>query len=897
MNSSSNLNIKNQPDTTDLEIGSFNEEEDQFINKKQLVHIDDDTSINVDVSDDDRSKSSTLKKSFLINNMSAFNEQFPINNQLANKKNENENDINDLTNSADFYNNSQNGIGSYPLIMSDRNKQMLNKNKINNNIEDNNFDINNLNNNEMIQSLGTKIDNNGYFFSKDNEQINEDNNNINNINYLTNKKINIKNKDINISIKDIDDDDDEEEEYSPNNNNIQKMLQKKMTPYTIMKENNNNNYRNDFIQKNNNNQSKNINYNNNSNNMNKMPNYNNNHNHFNILSKSSFSLYILGLNLNKFSGSVNTSEQTFGLMQSKEYQNKYAQLESKYNTLLAQNKKLEENYEELKNSNKSVLDLLTYWQKFYLEILEIVKPRNHNKNDTSISDYMDDPYRIQVINDVKKIVLISRDKAYNNFYVSKNLSFNFKGKEKAEKNKEDKNIIKININNFNEKNNLAKIESFTYKGKEKEKIVHKKNLNEEDDLNSLPPIRHKETINTGINTDISGEIFNKPVIKEVIKEIEVIKKIPLQKFDKKNLNICSNIQNLFYKNIPSVKQEIKLNANIENINKTEPMIKSKPKISNSNSNSKSNNIKEVKPKFSGLKIKSSTTLYYRGLPPKTPKKFKKNIMHKIAIVQTDMTSKNINSIETLNKACSSQLLNSQREKEKMQKLYEDKIASLNNYINENIKSIKKEKNAKNSKNKEKNIKNNNDSDENNNNNLIKNKDNEIPLNLNNSFIFLPEMIPPENTYKIFIHCVKHFKYEEDIYKKYLEEEDLYTLKAFVEKMEKYLIGVSLPVLKYNKKIKKEREKEKEKEKSKDKKLHNEDNNYNYIKPENMIQKKYKDNIIINHVRQKSSNSSKFKISSNSENKVGGGENKINHIYNNNNTFNKYKAAIMALKDY
>ena len=86
-------------------------EEDQFINKKQLVHIEDDTSINVDVSEDDRSKSSSLKKSFLINNISAFNEQFPVNNQLTNKKNENynENDLNDITNSADFY-NSQNKV-------------------------------------------------------------------------------------------------------------------------------------------------------------------------------------------------------------------------------------------------------------------------------------------------------------------------------------------------------------------------------------------------------------------------------------------------------------------------------------------------------------------------------------------------------------------------------------------------------------------------------------------------------------------------------------------------------------------------------------------------------------------------------------------------------------------
>lgn len=883
MNSSSNLNLKNQPDTTDLEIGSFNEEEDQFMNKKQLVHIDDDTSINVDISDDDRSKSSTLKKSFLINNMSAFNEQFPINNQLANKKNENENDINDLTNSADFY-NSQNGIGSYPLIMSDRNKEIFNKNKINNNMENNHFDINNINNNEMMQSLETKIDNNGYFFSKQNEQFNEENN-INNLNYLTNKKINIKKKDINISIKDIDDDDEEEEEYEQNNNNIQMMLKKKMSPYSnIINENininnkNNINYQNEYIQ-NNNNQNINNNFiNSSNNNNNRIPNYNNHQ--FNILQKSNFSLYILGMCPNKFSGSVNTSEQTFGLMQSKDFQNKYNQLESKYNTLLTQNKKLEENYEELKNSNKSVLDLLTYWQKFYLEILEIVKPKNQNKNDTSISDYMDDPYRIQVINDVKKIVLISRDKVYKNFYVSKNINLNFKGEEKKELNpKEDINKLNSNnkINNFNETNNFIQIESFTFKAKEKN--IHKKYLNEEDDLNSLPPIRHKEKVNTGINTDITGEIFNKPIIKEVIKEIEVIKKIPLQIFDKKNLIICPKTQNISFINILPKKQDIKHNNNIENINKKEPLIKSKP-ISNSNINS---NTKEVKPKFSGLKINSSIKLNFRGVAPKTPKKFKKNIMHKIAIVQTDMTSKNINSIETLNKACSSQLLNSQREKEKMQKLYEDKIASLNNYINENIKSVKKEKSTKNNKNKEKNY----NDDNINNNNLIKNKENEMPPNLNSSFIFLPEMIPPENTYKIFMHCVKHFKYEEDIYKKYLEEEDLYTLKSFVEKMEKYLIGASLPVLKYNKKLKKEKEKSKEK---------NININNNYIKPENAINKRYKDNYIINHVRQKSS-SSKLKISSNSENKVGDGESKINHIYNNNNTFNKYKAAIMALKDY
>lgn len=147
MTSTNNNNNKNQVDTTDMEFGSFNEEEDQFINKKQLVHIEDDTSINVDVSEDDRSKSSSLKKSFLINNISAFNEQFPVNNQLTNKKNENynENDLNDITNSADFY-NSQNGLENIPETIEEKNKN------------------DNINNDDVIQSLETKIDNNGFFF-------------------------------------------------------------------------------------------------------------------------------------------------------------------------------------------------------------------------------------------------------------------------------------------------------------------------------------------------------------------------------------------------------------------------------------------------------------------------------------------------------------------------------------------------------------------------------------------------------------------------------------------------------------------------------------------------------------------------------------------------------------
>ena len=820
MSSINNNNQKNQVDTTDLEFGSFNEEEDQFINKKQLVHIEDDTSINVDVSEDDRSKSSSLKKSFLINNISALNEQFPNNNQLNNKKNENynENEINDLTNSADFY-NSQNVLGDIPESNEERIKNE------------------NINNDEVIQSLETKIDNNGFFFSRKSKEILENNINNNYKNLVNNKKINLKNtNNDNLSIKDIDNEEVEEEEedkdINNNKNNIrtsQMMVKKKLTPNEIINKyinnQNINNYNEEFLQ------------NNLNSNGNKYPNLNSNDFNTDSLQQENFYFNIINTQT-KLSGSVNTSEQTFGLIQSREFQNKYAQLEARYNSLLAQNKNLEANYQELKNSNKSVLDLLTYWQKFYLEILEIVKPKNENKNnDNSISDYMDDPYRIQVINEVKKIVLIARDKAYNKFYISSPIRFDIKRIEKNIDNKKSKEIIN-NINNFL---SMKQIESFYVKGNFNK--IEEKNINNEENNNSSSSIKHKEKINTGTNTEANNE------------KVSNIK----NKYDKKKLKISSKVQNISY------------------INKLQKKIKS------NNSNEKEMN--EIKIKFNKLKINSNININYKGNSQKNQKKFKKNIMHKIAIIQTDMTCKNINSLETLNKACSSQLLNAQKEKEKMQKLYEEKITSLNNYINENIKQAKKEKENK-SKNKEKEkikeeelIKEKEQKEK-----ELKEKEETVP-NLNSSFIFLPEMIPPENTYKIFMHCVKHFKYEEDIYKKYLEEEDLYTLRAFVEKMEKYL---TLSLLK-NKKAKKENKYKERKDKNNI--IINNDKYDNYdnedINEENISQKKQKDNNM-NITKPKYSNA-KSKLPNNSENK-------ISNIYNNSNTFNKYKAAIMALKD-
>ena len=69
-----------------------------------------------------------------------------------------------------------------------------------------------------------------------------------------------------------------------------------------------------------------------------------------------------------------------------------------------------------------------------------------------------------------------------------------------------------------------------------------------------------------------------------------------------------------------------------------------------------------------------------------------------------------------------------------------------------------------------------------------------------------------------------------------------------------------------------------------------------MKSEISEQKKFKEKYI-HDVKQKLSNPRTVVVSSNSESKFRGKEKKINSIYNNDNTFNKYKAAIMALKDY
>ena len=71
-----------------------------------------------------------------------------------------------------------------------------------------------------------------------------------------------------------------------------------------------------------------------------------------------------------------------------------------------------------------------------------------------------------------------------------------------------------------------------------------------------------------------------------------------------------------------------------------------------------------------------------------------------------------------------------------------------------------------------------------------NKDKKLSIK-NFSYIFatndiLPELLPPEDNYKIFINSIKQFEYEEKIYDKNINDDDIKILKSFPEKLKKYL---------------------------------------------------------------------------------------------------------------
>ena len=623
-------NFKDENNNSEDEIESFNEEEegDLFINKKELVHIENDTSINVDKSfDEDHSKTGTMKKGgLIINNISAINEQFSKDIDLSDKKIIDQN----------FFNKK---IKAELEEYNDIEIKLVQKG------------VNNLKQNQN----GAKINPTNYFDTFNSLALEE---NINSKNNLQ--------KNNNIS------------------NNI--YLDKK----NLIKEDNNSKNSNRFSIS--------------------------NFNHF----------YLSTSTINK------TNDQNKSNYESK---TQYNQLESNFFNLNEQYKKLKADYEEINNSNKSLLDLLSYWQKFYLEIKEIVLPEvKKNNNDFSINDYMDDPYRIQVIDEVKKLIIISRDKAYNNFFKVSDINFEIL-KDRNNKNNELKNLfnnlIQKRVESFNIKNEIIKLDDANENINELK--ISKKFLDESDELD-LPPIRYNiEKINIGVNTDN--------------KYIECEKNL---KFDSNLLLISKNINKLELKGL-----ELK---------KINPQKQENQFLKDESSNF------YLKNKIKEFKVLTIENMNIKG-KPKLPTKFKKNTTFKFACIQTDISKEKIND-----------LILFKDKNELIQKQLEDKINTLNeiinntekknNLINKNI-SLNKTKNNKENKSPNKN-------------------------NHNNSKIFLPEMIPPENTYKIFMNCIKNFKYEEGIYQKFIIEDDIIILKNFVEKMEKYLIGTSLPILKATK---------------------------------------------------------------------------------------------------
>ena len=692
-------NFKKENNNTEDEMESFNEEEednDLFMNKKELVHIENDTSINVDKSfDDDHSKTSTMKKGgLMINNISAIKEQFSQGMDFSEKK---------LVDQNFFNKQIKAELGDY----------IDTENKIEQKI------LNNLKQNQNGYNIKPK----NYF-----ETFN---------NIASDENINI-------------------------NNNLQNNKDNTLNGMNTGKKN--------YIA-----------YDNKSKIVNKLDITNFNHSY---------------ISFKQFNNKVPENNNN-----SNEIKNQYNQLESNYINLKNQYQKLKNEYEEINNSNKSLLELLSYWQKFYLEVKEIVLPEGKkNNNDSSANDYMDDPYRIQVIDEVKKLIIISRDKVHNNFYKTSDINFSIL-KNINYKSKELKNNNNILVQ--------QRVESFIFnhevlKSDEANENINdlkisKKFLDESDDLD-FPPIRYySEKINIGINTD---NIY--------------IEKPKIYKFDSKLLSICKNNKEFI------ISRKDKENSMINR------------KTSNSSSKYKNEEI--------DMKIISLDKILLKGKPNFT-KKFKKNTTYKFACIQTDMSKEGIND-----------LILFKNESETIQKQLEDKINNLNKVIN-------------NSENKNKNIKINN---------IKNNKENNISdknSNNNNSKIFLPEMIPPENTYKIFMNCIKNFKYEEAMYQKYIIEEDIINLKNFVEKMEKHLIGNTLPILKATKR--------------KDYIIHSKVNN------ESNIQKKYKERIL-SGIRPIYSNiNTKKRNTSDSKNYY----ERSNSVINNNNViFNKYKASIMSLKD-
>jgi hypothetical protein len=226
---------------------------------------------------------------------------------------------------------------------------------------------------------------------------------------------------------------------------------------------------------------------------------NNNINNENNYIITNFSHFIIG------NYSINQSYPSFGLNQSKEM------------------KILENKYVGLMNNYNTILNLMEYWQKFYLEIVQLVSTQLKNNSNLQLDDLLNEQFKLTVIEDVKNLINFSQ-KNFNNFnYQNKNFEI-----EKINIVKENNlfinniknfynnfeiineiyfDIIENNIYNKNDKKLLlSKNENFNFDKNfnldsinfEQKNIINNKFYLEDDELDDLPPIifnKQNKTIN------------------------------------------------------------------------------------------------------------------------------------------------------------------------------------------------------------------------------------------------------------------------------------------------------------------------------------------------------------------------------------------------------------------
>ena len=441
---------------------------------------------------------------------------------------------------------------------------------------------------------------------------------------------------------------------------------------------------------------------------------------------------------------------------------------------ISRSQQLEKEYKEMKQHYEAVLGLLQYWQEFYKDILNIVEAKKIlQMEDADEESLTSEEFKQTVVKLVKDLVLQAKKRVYHIFDITKESNFIIWSL--------NKNTINIQPHQIISKVNDIHIKSFS---KEQIALFKENNINlyikgiKRDIENDFPPILfdsyvHKQKYGmttTYVKPKINhNHIVHKEVIFECIRNIHKENvNIGIQtQYENKNKNyIKDNKPSVFPTNKTQFDKAVStfIGNKLSIIKPRTPIINSS---NHNNTNNNSNNIynnsyKKKRGSPSPLKTRTPSKPNQLSLTITCPLLFQIIHLKKRKTTresQTDLNIKHLDSIELMNKEYSTQLAITQKDKEKMQKLYEDKIHSLNIKIEEQQKTETTPI-------------------------TTQSNDDISQLRQSNTNLFLPELIPPEQTYKIFIHCVKHFKYEETLYRKFMEEADIQYLKTFISKMEK-----------------------------------------------------------------------------------------------------------------